>query len=114
MMKGLGKIARTLGQKGLMPNPKAGTITMEVAKTVAEIKKGKVEFRNDKLCNLHNVIGKASFDGAKLADNLKAYLKAVMENKPKDVKGTFINSITLATTMGPGVKIDHLDALKNL
>lgn len=114
MMKGLGKIARTLGQKGLMPNPKAGTITMDIAKTVAEIKKGKVEFRNDKLCNLHNVIGKASFDGAKLADNLKAYLKAVMENKPKDVKGIFINSITLATTMGPGVKIDHLEALKNL
>lgn len=114
IMKGLGKIARTLGQKGLMPNPKAGTITMDVAKTVAEIKKGKVEFRNDKLCNLHNVIGKVSFDSGKLADNLKAYLKAVMENKPKDVKGIFINSITLATTMGPGVKIDHLDAIKNL
>ncbi|MFA6528534.1 MAG: 50S ribosomal protein L1 [Candidatus Gracilibacteria bacterium] len=114
MMKGLGKIARTLGQKGLMPNPKAGTITMEVAKTVAEIKKGKVEFRNDKLCNLHNVIGKVSFDADKLSENLKVYLKAVMDNKPKDVKGIFINSITLATTMGPGVKIDHLEALKNL
>jgi len=114
MMKGLGKIARTLGQKGLMPNPKAGTVTTELTKTISEIKKGKVEFRNDKLGNLHNIFGKVSFPADKLAENLKAYLKAVLESKPKDMKGNYVLSVTLTTTMGPAIKIDHLNALKAL
>ena len=114
MMKGLGKIARTLGQKGLMPNPKAGTVTTELTKTISEIKKGKVEFRNDKLGNLHNIFGKVSFSADKLVENLKSYLKAVLESKPKDMKGNFVLSVTITTTMGPGVKIDHLNALKDL
>lgn len=114
MMKGLGKIARTLGQKGLMPNPKAGTVTTELMKTISEIKKGKVEFRNDKLGNLHNIFGKVSFAADKLAENLKAYLKAVLENKPKDMKGNYVLSLTVTTTMGPGIKIDHLNAVKTL
>ncbi len=111
MMKGLGKIARTLGQKGLMPNPKAGTVTTELTKTISEIKKGKVEFRNDKLGNLHNIFGKVSFPSDKLAENLKAYLKAVLESKPKDMKGNYVLSVTVTTTMGPGIKIDYLNAL---
>ena len=114
MMKSIGKIARTLGQKGLMPNPKAGTVTQDVAKTIGEIKKGKVEFRNDKDGNLHNMVGKVSFDAGALAENVKVYLKAIIEHKPKDLKGTFIKSVTLTTTMGPAVKVDHVISLKEL
>lgn len=105
-MKNLGKIAKTIGQKGLMPNPKTGTVTTEVAKTIAEIKKGKIEIRVDKLSNLHNIFGKVSFDEAKLTDNLKAIIKAVLDNKPASSKGTYIKSITLTTSMGPGVPLD--------
>jgi len=105
-MKNLGKIAKTIGQKGLMPNPKTGTVTMDVAKTIAEIKKGKVEVRIDKLSNLHNIFGKLSFDEAKLKDNLKAIVKAVVENKPASSKGTYIRSITITSTMGPGIALD--------
>lgn len=105
-MKGLGKIAKTLGQKGLMPNPKAGTVTMEITKSIKEISGGKVEFRADKLSNLHNSVGKLSFGKEKLLENLRAYIKAVQEAKPTGVKGTYINTITLASTMGPGIKID--------
>ncbi len=114
MMKSLGKVARTLGQKGLMPNPKAGTVTPDVAKTIAEIKKGKVEFRNDKFGNLHNIMGKVSFTPEQLAENVKTYLKVILEHKPKDLKGTFVKSITLTTTMGPAIKIDALNVLKDL
>lgn len=114
MMKGLGKVARTLGQKGLMPNPKAGTVTQDITKTISEIKKGKVEFRNDKNGNLHNIVGKVSFGGEKLAENVKAYLKTIVEHKPKDVKGTFVKSITLATTMGPAVKVESSSSLREL
>ncbi len=114
MMKSLGKVARTLGQKGLMPNPKAGTVTLDIAKTISEIKKGKVEFRNDKFGNLHNAMGKVSFGPDKLAENIKAYLKVILEHKPQGVKGTFVKSITLTTTMGPAIKIDALNVLKDL
>jgi large subunit ribosomal protein L1 len=105
-MKNLGKIAKTIGQKGLMPNPKTGTVTTDVSKTIAEIKKGKVEIRLDKLANLHNIFGKVSFDEAKLLENLKAVVKAVMDNKPATVKGTYIKSASVCTTMGPGIAID--------
>ena len=106
MMKELAKIARTLGQAGLMPNPKAGTVTPEIGKAVAEIMKGQVEYRNDKLANLHNVVGKVSFGEKELMENLQTYLKAVKDKKPSGIKGNFINSITLTTTMGPGIKLD--------
>lgn len=105
MMKEIGKIAKTLGQKGLMPNPKSGTVTPEPGKVVGELMKGKIEYRNDKLGNLHNVFGKASFGEAKLKENLEAYIKTIVDAKPSGVKGTFIKSVTLASTMGPGISI---------
>lgn len=114
MMKGMGKIARQLGQAGLMPNPKSGTVTDNIEATIKEIMKGQVEFRNDKLSNLHNTFGKVSFGADKLLENLKVYLKAVQEKKPSSMKGVFINSITLTTTMGPGVKVDVNPAMQSL
>lgn len=104
-MKELGKIAKTLGQAGKMPNPKAGTVTPTPAKTIQEISKGQVEYRVDKDANLHNIVGKTSFDESKLLENVKTYLQAIMRAKPAGVKGNYINSITLATTMGPGIKV---------
>lgn len=106
VMKMLGKVARTLGQKGLMPNPKAGTVTMDIVKTIQEVKKGKVEFRNDKNGNLHNAVGKVSFSADQIKENLQTYLKAIVSARPAGVKGRFIRSITIATTMGPGIQID--------
>lgn len=105
-MKKLGKIAKSLGQKGLMPNPKAGTVTPEPAKAIEEINKGRIEYKNDKDGNLHNVFGKISFGGDKLKENLMAYLKTVQEAKPAGVKGTYIKTVTVTSTMGPGIKID--------
>lgn len=106
MMKEIGKIAKVLGQKGLMPNPKSGTVTPEPGNVISELMKGKIEFRNDKLGNLHNVFGKVSFGEDKLKENLKTYVKAVQDAKPTGVKGVYIQSITLSTSMGPGISID--------
>lgn len=114
MMKELAKIARTLGQAGLMPNPKAGTVTPDVSKAVADIMKGQVEFRNDKQGNLHNVVGKVSFDEKKLLENVQTYLRSVQEKKPSSIKGTFIKSMTLTTTMGPGIKLDVSSTIAGL
>ncbi len=111
VMKGLGKIAKTLGQKGLMPNPKAGTVTTDIEKTIGEIIKGKVEFKLDKLANLHNIFGKVFFDPAHLEENLKAFLKAIAAAKPSGAKGIFVQSITIASTMGPGIRLDVNKAL---
>ena len=111
VMKGLGKIAKTLGQKGLMPNPKAGTVTTDIEKTIGEIIKGKVEFKLDKLANLHNIFGKVSFAEAHLEENLKAFLKAIAAAKPSGAKGIFVQSITIASTMGPGIRLDVNKAL---
>jgi large subunit ribosomal protein L1 len=105
-MKLIGKVAKTLGQKGLMPNPKAGTVTPDIKKTIEEISTGKVEFRVDKLGNLHNSVGKLSFGKEKLTENIQKYMKAVQDAKPTGVKGTYIRSITLTSTMGPGIKVD--------
>jgi len=110
-MKHLGKIAKTLGQKGLMPNPKAGTVTPNVGDTIKEIIKGKVEFRIDKLANVHNVFGKASFSEEHLLENLKTYLKAIVQAKPSGVKGTYVNTVTITSTMGPGIRLDVNKAL---
>ncbi len=114
LMKDLAKVARVLGQAGKMPNPKAGTVSPDVAKTVNEIMKGQVEFRNDKLANLHNVVGRVSFEAGKLLENVKAYLKAVQDKKPEKMKGNYILSITLNSTMGPGVKVDVNETLASL
>lgn len=109
IMKNLGKIAKTLGQKGLMPNPKAGTVTDQIGKTIEEIKKGKVEFRADKLGVVHNMFGKVSFSQEQLAENLRVFLKALMDCKPASVKGVYLKTLSVATTMGPGI---HLDIAK--
>ncbi|MDP2625062.1 MAG: 50S ribosomal protein L1, partial [Candidatus Peregrinibacteria bacterium] len=106
MMSKLGKVARTLGQKGLMPNPKAGTVTPDFAKAISELKKGKVEFRNDKQSNLHNAVGKVSFTEDQLKENLKTYIKAIITARPPGAKGNFIKNVTFATTMGPGICVD--------
>lgn len=112
IMKRLGKVAKTLGQKGLMPNPKAGTVTTEVSQTIGEIRKGKVEFRNDKQGLLHNIVGRVSFAENQLLENVRTYLKSVLDHKPSGIKGTYVDSITLTTSMGPGIGLDVSGTLK--
>jgi large subunit ribosomal protein L1 len=104
-MKNLGKVAKTLGQRGLMPSPKAGTVTDNVAKVIEALKKGRVECKMDKLGIIHTVIGKVSFGGKKIQENLESLLAALDEAKPSGIKGEYILSVTLAPTMGPGVKV---------
>ena len=106
MMPMLGKIGKLLGPKGLMPNPKTGTVTMDTAKAVEEVKKGKVNYRTDSFGNVHAAIGKASFDDAKLVENLDAFVEAIMKVKPSTVKGNYVKNISITSTMGPGVKVD--------
>ena len=106
MMPALGKIGKLLGPKGLMPNPKTGTVTTDVAKAIEETKKGKVNYRTDSFGNIHGIIGKASFDENKLAENLKAFIDVIMKAKPTTVKGNYVKNISVSTTMGPGIKID--------
>ncbi len=105
VMKDLGKIAKTLGQKGLMPNPKAGTVTQDIAKTIAELKKGRIEVKMDKQGIIHAVFGKLSFGSAKLKENLETLIHAIKEAKPSGIKGNYIASVTITPTMGPGVKV---------
>jgi large subunit ribosomal protein L1 len=105
-MAKIGRIARILGPRGLMPNPKTGTVTMDVAKAVTDIKGGKITFRVDKHANLHLIIGKASFTAAQLVDNYAAVLDEVMRSKPSAAKGKYLRTITMASSQGPGVKID--------
>ena len=106
MMPMLGKIGKLLGPKGLMPNPKTGTVTMDTAKAIEETKKGKVNYRTDSFGNVHGIVGKASFDDAKLVENLKAFVEAIMKVKPSTVKGAYVKNVSISSTMGPGVKID--------
>ena len=106
MMPMLGKIGKLLGPKGLMPNPKTGTVTMDTAKAIEEVKKGKVNYRTDSFGNVHGIIGKASFDDAKLVENLKTFVEAIMKVKPSTVKGNYVKNISVSSTMGPGVKVD--------
>lgn len=110
-MKDLGKVAKILGQKRLMPSPKAGTVTPDFVKVIGELKKGKVEVRVDKAANLHNSFGKVSFDNAKLKENLLAILTTVLDVKPSTSKGTYVRSLTLTTSMGPGVPVELSSAL---
>jgi large subunit ribosomal protein L1 len=105
-MAKVGRIARVLGPRGLMPNPKTGTVTPDVAKAVADIKGGKISFRVDKQSNLHMVIGKASFSAEQLVENYAAALDEVMRAKPSSAKGRYLRKVTFSTTMGPGVPVD--------
>lgn len=105
MMKAIGRIAKILGPKGLMPSPKNNTVTPDVAKAVEGLMGGQVAFKNDGGANIHQMIGKASFDAKTLEDNAKTFLDAVRKAKPDDVKGVFILSVTVTTTMGPGIRV---------
>ena len=105
MMGVVGRLGKVLGPKGLMPNPKAGTVTMDVTKAINDIKAGKIEYRLDKSNIIHVPVGKASFSEEALAENYKALMDAIMKAKPSALKGQYLKSITLATTMGPGVKV---------
>ena len=107
MMPLLGKLGRVLGPKGLMPNPKTGTVTMDVAKAVEEVKAGKVEYRTDSFGNVHGVIGKASFSEEDLLANLDAFVAQILRVKPATLKGDYIKNISIASTMGPGIKVDN-------
>jgi len=114
MMRLVGKLGKVLGPKGLMPNPKAGTVTMDVAKAVKEIKAGKVEFRVDKTSIIHASIGKTSFDRSKLEENAATFIRAVQRAKPAAAKGKYFRTVSISSTMGPGVAIDtgSLEALE--
>ena len=105
MMGVVGRLGRVLGPKGLMPNPKAGTVTMDVTKAINDIKAGKIEYRLDKTNIIHVPIGKASFTEDQLTDNFKTLMDAIVKAKPSSLKGTYLKSVTLAPTMGPGVKV---------
>ncbi len=106
MMAEVGKLGRVLGPKGLMPNPKTGTVTFEVEKAINEIKAGKVEYRVDKAGNIHVPIGKVSFESDKLAENFTALVEQLLKVKPQSSKGTYMKNVTVASTMGPGIRVD--------
>ncbi|MFG6337582.1 MAG: 50S ribosomal protein L1 [Lachnospiraceae bacterium] len=106
MMGVVGRLGKVLGPKGLMPNPKAGTVTMDVAKAISDIKAGKIEYRLDKANIIHVPVGKTSFEESKLQENFDALMEAIVKAKPSALKGQYLRSITLATTMGPGVKVN--------
>ncbi len=113
-MRDLGKLGRVLGPRGLMPNPKTGTVTFEVAKAVEEVKAGRIDFRVDRYGIVHIGVGKASFSTDKLSDNIKAVLRTLMKLRPATVKGTYVKRITLSSTMSPGVKVDRTETLAEL
>jgi large subunit ribosomal protein L1 len=106
MMAAVGRIGKVLGPRGLMPNPKTGTVTVDIGKAVKEIKAGKLEFRVDKAGIVHVPVGKASFEADKLIDNARAVLMSILRAKPASAKGNYVRGVTISTTMGPGVKVD--------
>ena len=106
MMPMLGKLGKVLGPKGLMPNPKTGTVTMDTKKAVEDVKKGRVEYRTDSYANVHALVGKVSFDDEKLVDNVKAFMDVIIKSKPQAAKGVYLKGVSLASTMGPGIKVD--------
>jgi large subunit ribosomal protein L1 len=112
MMGVVGRLGKLLGPKGLMPNPKSGTVTFDVARAINEIKAGKVEYRVDKSNIIHVAIGKVSFGAEKLSENFKILMEAVIKAKPPAAKGTYLKSITLASTMGPGIKVNHIRTME--
>ena len=106
MMPVLGKLGKVLGPKGLMPNPKTGTVTLDTAKAVSEVKKGRVEYRTDSFGNIHALIGKVSFTSSALLENLTSFVSTIAKAKPQTVKGDYIKNISISSTMGPGIKVD--------
>ncbi|CCY94611.1 50S ribosomal protein L1 [Firmicutes bacterium CAG:884] len=106
MMPQLGKLGKVLGPKGLMPNPKTGTVTTDVKKAVEDVKSGRIEYRTDSFGNIHAIIGKVSFDEEKLLQNLNAFVAMIAKTKPSVIKGTYIQNISISSTMGPGIKIN--------
>ncbi len=112
VMGELGKLGRILGPRGLMPNPKSGTVTQDVTTAVKEVKAGKIEYRVDKAGNVHASVGKASFEAPKLVDNINMFLGTIIRAKPATAKGQYLKSVTISSTMGPGFKIDAQEALK--
>jgi len=106
MMPMLGKIGKLLGPKGLMPNPKTGTVTTDVAKAIEETKKGKVNYRTDSFGNVHGIFGKVSFENDKLVENLRTFIEVILKAKPTTAKGNYVKNISISSTMGPGIKID--------
>ncbi|MDE2995869.1 MAG: 50S ribosomal protein L1 [Bacteroidota bacterium] len=114
VMAVVGRLGRVLGPRGLMPNPKSGTVTMDLAAAVAEVKAGKIDFRVDKAGILHVAIGKASFSSEQLKENAEAFLKEILRLRPSAAKGTYVRSITMSTTMGPGISMDRNEVLSAL
>jgi large subunit ribosomal protein L1 len=114
VMAQVGRLGRVLGPRGLMPNPKSGTVTMNVADAVKEVKAGKIDFRVDKFGILHCAIGKASFSEEQIAENASAFLQEVVKLRPAAAKGTYVHSITISTTMGPGIALDRSEVLASL
>lgn len=112
MMGAVGRLGKLLGPKGLMPNPKSGTVTFDVAKAIADIKAGKVEYRVDKTSIVHVAIGKVSFGTEKLLDNFRTLMEAIIKAKPAAAKGTYLKSVTLTSTMGPGIKVNPLRVIE--
>jgi len=111
MMGTIGRLGKILGPKGLMPNPKAGTVTQDVAKAVKDLKAGKIEYRVDKTGNVHCGIGKMSFSDEQLEENAKVFLGAIVRSKPTTAKGTYLKNVSISSTMGPGVKLDTAEAI---
>lgn len=114
MMKIVGRLGKVLGARGLMPNPKSGTVTVDIARAVRESKAGKIEFRVDKVGNLHVPVGKCSFSDEQLRENIMAFMDAVLRSKPSAAKGTYVRGVTISSTMGPGIKIDRIALLQSL
>lgn len=112
VMGELGKLGRVLGPRGLMPNPKSGTVTTDVATAVKEVKAGKIEFRVDKGGNVHSTVGKASFDDAKLVDNINMFISTILKAKPSTAKGQYLKGVAISSTMGPAVRVDTQEAQK--
>jgi large subunit ribosomal protein L1 len=106
MMPVLGKLGKVLGPKGLMPNPKTGTVTLDTKKAVEDVKKGRVEYRTDSYANVHALVGKVSFEDNKLVENVKAFMDVIIKSKPQAAKGIYLKNVSLASTMGPGIKVD--------
>ena len=106
MMPLLGKLGKVLGPKGLMPNPKTGTVTTDVKKAVSDVKKGRVEYKTDSYGNVHALVGKVSFTEEALMENIKAFVAVILKSKPSVVKGAYVKNVSLSTTMGPGIKLD--------
>ena len=107
MMGVVGRIGKILGPKGLMPNPKSGTVTMDIAKAIADVKAGKVEYRVDKTAICHVIFGKKSFGAEKLGENFRTIMDAIVKAKPAAAKGVYIKSVAVASTMGPGIKVNY-------